>query len=97
MRADVVAQSAEALIGNLARGVFFFLLFFFFLAFVWTRLVRRWGSERYAPLPPGPARQAGVVRNDSPAFWQTFGRLRLEFNQFIQRERDFSNRLRQCL
>ena len=25
-------------------------------------------------------------------FWQTFGRLRLESNQFMQRERDFSNR-----
>ena len=28
----------------------------------------------------------------SDILWQTFGRLRLELNQFIQRERDFSSR-----
>jgi hypothetical protein len=36
--------------------------------------------------------QAEILENQARKFWQTFGRLRLEFNQFIQREHDFSNR-----
>ncbi len=49
-------------------------------------------TERIGQLP---IRQSPTVLRQfyqSRKSWQTFGRLRLELDQFIQRERDFSRR-----